>query len=335
MRLDWPTDFSALFGRLAPLVVELGFGGGHFLMSLAHTKPEANILGIEMSTYSLWETERKIILERLPHVHVVQLDARTALGYLFGPAVIDELYINFPDPFPKNGHIGRRLLNGTTLHQIAWCLKPGARLTIATDVPAYAESIAADLAATPGLVNLHGKPFVRDVPGRTRTRYEQKALDKGVISNYFEWVRTDAPITPPDVPPQPDPGRIGADGATMPNIVLTSPLTPRQIAAQFTPMMRDEGPIHVRYIAMYEHTHEAGLLIDSFIDEPLIEQRPAIAIAAPEGLGPGGEPTRYVIRLANIGYPRPTAGAHIAVRKLAEWLLRLDSATVIIHDNAH
>jgi tRNA (guanine-N7-)-methyltransferase len=320
-RTAWPLEPDALFGRSAPLVAEIGFGGGHYLVALAQQHPEWNILGVEHSNFCMDETERKVIRMRLPNVRLIHGDAITALAYVIPSASLDRLYINFPDPFPKTRHANRRLLAPFSLALIADRLKPGALLSIATDVAPYAESIAADLAQTPGLRNRHETAWQTTQPGRTITRYEQKAIEKGSTCHYFEWERDASPVVLPSIPPQPA-------GDEMPNIVLHCPLTPTEIAAAFTPVEYNEGDYHVHFMSIFENKTEGGLLIDAFIDEPLIEQRPALTI------NPSREPNRYVIRMAIIGYPRPTAGAHAAVRFLADWLLKLHPETRILHDNA-
>lgn len=320
-QLGWPSDFDTIFGRSAPLILEIGFGGGHFLVEMAQRQPEHNFLGIEHSTYSMYEVERKVIRLRLPNMRLVYGDAITLLAYTLAPATLDKLYINFPDPFPKSAHAHRRLLSPPSLHLMASRLKPGALLTIATDVPAYAETIALDLAATPGLHNLHGSGWVNAIPGRTVTRYEGKALAKGNPCHYFELTRTADSIEPPPIPIQPNED-------SMPNIVIHSPLSIDQLADAFQPMEFNEAGIHVRLIAVYQNRKEPGLLFDSFIDEPLVEQRPAITIAMPPSQD------HYVIRLGMLGYPRPTLGVHLAVRKIAEWMQTLHPETRIIHDNA-
>lgn len=319
IRLPWPTDWAALFRRAAPLILEIGFGGGQFLIDLAAKHPEANVVGVENSHHSLWEVEKRLPKLNLPNLRLIHANALLVLGYVCAPATLDALYINFPDPFPKNAHAGRRLLSPQTLTLIASRLKPGALLSIATDVDAYAESIAHDLALTPGLVNRHSSPWLTALPNRTVTRYERKAQQGGATNHYFEWQRDSRELPPPAIPPYP--------GEAMPNVVLHSPLTLDQIAEAFQPIEFEQGDIHVRLLSIYQNRYDNGLLIDSFIDEPLIEQRPGIAIVSHD------EPHRYVVRLALIGYPRPTRGAHVAVQKVAEWLCSLHPATEVLHSH--
>jgi len=320
--LDWPADLEALFGRPAPLIVEIGFGSGTFLLALAQQHPASNILGIETAHYSLNETEGRLTRHPRPNVRLIDGDAVMTFAYLLPPQSIDALFINFPDPFPKTGHAHRRLLTAHSLALFASHLKPGAPLTIATDVRLYAESIAADLASTRGLTNTHKTAWIDAIPGRTVTRYERKARAQGVTPHYFEWRRDDsALIEPPAVPIQPP-----REEADLSNIVIQSTLTLDQIQTAFERQNHNEGEVHIRLLDAYQDARKTEILIDTFVDEPYIEQRLGIAIAA--------RGDRFVVRLAPIGVPRATTGTHLAVRYVVEWLKTLDPALTVLHDNA-
>src|SRR5579859_1867322 len=138
LRLPWLTDWVSLCGREAPTVMEIGFGGGHFLVDVAARSPDINVLGVERSFYSLTETERRVFKAGLRNVRLIYADARLTLAYVCQPESLDGIYVNFPDPFPKKGHAKRRLLTPETLALIASRMQPNGLLTIATDVVAYA-----------------------------------------------------------------------------------------------------------------------------------------------------------------------------------------------------
>jgi tRNA (guanine-N7-)-methyltransferase len=59
LQLAWPTDWTAVFGREAPLLLEIGFGGGDFLVKLGQERPSHNIIGLEISLPSLRRGARK------------------------------------------------------------------------------------------------------------------------------------------------------------------------------------------------------------------------------------------------------------------------------------
>ena len=182
--------------------------------------------------------------------------------------------------------------------------------------------IAHDLAQTPALISRHSTAWVTELPNRIQTRYERKAREKGVACYYFEWERADTslPIALPTVLALPQQEDI------MPNAVLLSPLTLDEIATHFQPAQHVSGETRIHWITLYREYTGHGLLIDTFIDEPMIEQRMGILIAASPD-----EPGRYVVRLDSLGYPRLTSGTHMAVALVVEWLCSLHADTKIVH----
>ena len=82
LHLPWPSDWAVLFGRQAKTILEIGFGGGHFLVDLAARMPNVNVLGVEHSFYSLNETERRVHKANLSNVRLIYADARLTLTYI-------------------------------------------------------------------------------------------------------------------------------------------------------------------------------------------------------------------------------------------------------------
>src|SRR3990172_6001527 len=95
--LPWPADWPALFGAARPLILEIGFGNGHFLIHLGRQHPDASVNGVEISNQSLVHAEKAIASNRLSNVRVIHSTADTALFHLFEPASIAEVHVNFPD----------------------------------------------------------------------------------------------------------------------------------------------------------------------------------------------------------------------------------------------
>ncbi len=87
-QLPWPTDWSSLFGREGPLVIEIGFGSGLFLADLARSRPDANVLGLEISIPSLRNAGRKVRREGLSNVILMQAAAPAALQTLCEPGSV-------------------------------------------------------------------------------------------------------------------------------------------------------------------------------------------------------------------------------------------------------
>lgn len=325
LTLPWPTDWPSVFAddlpADAPLLVEIGFGYGHTLRHLSRQHPQARIVGLEVSNECLVKAERAIARGALPNVRVVFARAETALHHCFTPASIDALYIHFPDPWFKSRHERRRLMQRATLDAMTSRLKPGAPLYLATDILAYAEMSAELLAATPGLVNQFSTPWVNTWPAtqppRATTKYEARALKEGRLCYYFAYQRDATPAA--DLPVIPV-----IKDSPMPHQVIATHQPLDAIRAQFTPMTFAEGDIHVNVTFVF--AGDRALLFEAFVHEPTIEQRVAIMLVQDE------EQTAYTLRLGQIGNPRPTAGMHVAVRRLGEWLLALSPDAQLVHD---
>lgn len=317
-RLSWPTDWHALFdasGQARPLILEIGFGYGHFLRHLSARHPDAHIIGLEIDLLSLRKAEGAIERGELANVRVAYGRAEAALHHNFTPQSLDAVYVNFPDPWFKARHEKRRLMQRDTLDAIVSRLKIGGTLHLATDIIDYAEMSAVLLAETPALENLYPSAWVNHEAQRIITKYERRALDEGRACYYFAYRRTAAPV--PDVPVMTE--------LEMPNIVFESPLTPAEFFAQFTPHQISEGDVSVNYISAYHG--DGSALFEVYVYEPTIEQRMALQLTQNDA-----EAQVYTLRLANIGQPRATRGAHIAVRHLGDWMLALDARQRLIHD---
>src|SRR5690606_2264157 len=139
------------------------------------------------------KVERWIERESISNARVIHATAQTALAHLFTPASLDQIHINFPDPWFKSRHEHRRLMQRDTLDALVNRLKPGGLLYLATDIVEYAEMSAELLAQTPGLDNLHETPWVHQIPGRVMTKYERKAVAAGRPCHYFAYRRNQQP----------------------------------------------------------------------------------------------------------------------------------------------
>lgn len=321
IRLPWPAPWPEIFGREAPLLVEVGFGGGHFLVNLARRRPEANVLGCEISLPSLRRGLQKRRQLGLANLQLVQGDARLVLWALCAPDEIDELTINFPDPWPKARHHERRLISGRFLHLAATRLRPDARLDIATDHAEYAAAIAACLAQTPYFDSRHSTPFVTDDRERLRTKYEQIALDEGRTCHYFKWRRND--VAAPNIFAVPK-------EVAMPHVILESPLGLAEIAAAFEPGQWSAGATHVRFIELFQSPTRNKLLIEANINEEPLQQRVGLTIRSRER---NGHTAELILALHELGFPRPTEGVHQALAILADWLQSLHPDVKIVKSN--
>jgi tRNA (guanine-N7-)-methyltransferase len=174
-----PIDVSALFGRTAPFVVEIGSGMGEATAELAAADPARDVLAVDVHLQGLGRLLRRVEDLRLTNVRVAEGDGGVLLRDMLGPDAVDEVRVFFPDPWPKARHAKRRLVQNGFLDLVATRLRAGGVLHLATDWAPYAEQMLALLAAHPGYEIVHEGPRP---PQRPVTRFEQQGLDAGRTS---------------------------------------------------------------------------------------------------------------------------------------------------------
>ena len=125
-------QWAEIFGRQAPLHVELGTGKGDFISQLAQRNPEINYIGIEMQQDVLYSAAKKIAELELKNVRLLVFDINK-IEDIFAPGEVDRFYINFCDPWPKKRHAKRRLTHVGFLEKYRGLLKSGGRIHFKTD----------------------------------------------------------------------------------------------------------------------------------------------------------------------------------------------------------
>lgn len=132
-----PLDFEAIFGRQAPVEIDLGCGDGSFLAAIATENPGRNFLGIERLAGRVRSACRKIERAGLTNARVVRFEISYAVEHLLPPSSITSFYLLFPDPWPKRRHAARRLVKDDFLASVHRALTAGGTIRIATDEAEY------------------------------------------------------------------------------------------------------------------------------------------------------------------------------------------------------
>ena len=148
-----PLDLSALFGRKAPVTLEIGFGNGEHLLRRASAEPERDFLGVEVHRPGIGHLLLAAERLGLANLRVLAHDAVEVLEQQIAPGSLEEVQLLFPDPWPKKRHHKRRLVQPAFIELVASRLARGGRLYIATDWQPYAESMRTDLDACAALRN--------------------------------------------------------------------------------------------------------------------------------------------------------------------------------------
>jgi tRNA (guanine-N7-)-methyltransferase len=204
-------DRGALFGRRAPLVIEIGCGMGEAMLAMAAADPERDYLGVDVHTPGLGAMLARAERDGIGNVAVARGDAVELLLHGIRPGSLDAINVFFPDPWPKARHHKRRIIRPEIVALMRDRLRPGGVLHTATDWVHYAEQMLDVLAADPGLCNTADGYAPR--PGdRPLTKFERRGIAAGRSIHDLVFVRaTDQPaelepVAPvaPDAPDAPD-----------------------------------------------------------------------------------------------------------------------------------
>lgn len=172
-----PFAWSAIFGRLAPVVLEIGFGMGETTATIAAAQPGVDFLGVEMHLPGVGALLRRLDAAQLTNVRVLRNDAVDVVG-MIAPVSLAGIHVYFPDPWPKKRHHKRRLLQSPFVHALAVRLAPGGYLHVATDWQPYADEILRVLSAEPLLTNTCDG-FAPRPAWRPLTKFEQRGIARG------------------------------------------------------------------------------------------------------------------------------------------------------------
>ncbi|MEO8296833.1 MAG: tRNA (guanosine(46)-N7)-methyltransferase TrmB [Burkholderiales bacterium] len=173
-----PLDYPAVFGRQAPTVLEIGFGMGDATAQIAAARPDTDFIGVEVHVPGVGALLKRIGELGLSNLRIVQADAVQVLRDMIAPASLAGVHIFFPDPWHKNKHNKRRLIQPAFITSLITRLAPGGYLHCATDWQPYAEQMLEVLSAEPGLVNT-AAGYAERPDYRPLTKFEARGLRLG------------------------------------------------------------------------------------------------------------------------------------------------------------
>lgn len=171
--LLWPThgvdlddqvlNFADVFGREAPVVLEIGFGNGLSLAEMAETHADINFFGIEVHKPGVGSCLVQAKKRELSNIRVSADDAVLVLNQQIADGSLERIQIFFPDPWHKKRHHKRRLIQPQFVEALVSKLKKGGQIHVATDWQNYAEHVLAVLTTNPILTNsVEGAPEAND-----------------------------------------------------------------------------------------------------------------------------------------------------------------------------
>lgn len=173
-------DLAALFGREAPVVVEIGFGMGQSLLTLAKQNPQINYLGIEVHKPGIGALLADLAEHAVSNVRIMMFDAKDVLEKHIPPESLAGVLLFFPDPWPKLRHHKRRLVQPEFVNCVASKLVRGGYFHMATDWENYAEHMLQVASNCHQLDNKGGVgQFIPRPDSRPVTKFERRGQKLG------------------------------------------------------------------------------------------------------------------------------------------------------------
>lgn len=189
---DFRLDPVELFGRSAPLTMEIGSGTGEQIVAAAAAHPDRDYLALEVWVPGIAKLVSKAVEAGVDNIRVLEADVAQALPIMLGDACLDEVWTFFPDPWRKARHRKRRLVSDAFALQVARVLRDGGVWRLATDWDDYAWQMRDVIEDCPLFENPHvgQRPdpedpeperggFAPRYEGRVVTHFETRGIDAG------------------------------------------------------------------------------------------------------------------------------------------------------------
>ncbi len=297
-----------------PWVLEIGFGDGRFWPHYAATFSEApNYLGVELSGVSLLKAHRRLKDAGLGNAILTKLPADVLVREVIAPGSLDQIVVNFPDPWPKAGHTDHRLLRRDFFRLAADRLKPGGSLLLTTDHDEYFDFALSEAAASGAVSVVMGEPPASAL----ETKYARKWHDLGLGVNHARFVPDPAHASPV---PRGQTTSYPKDEQAVPHAILTLPET--FAPTDFEKYTARSAAWTVVLLELYASLRRDGWVALAHVVEGELTQEVLVGITRRED-------GSFLVRLAKFGGPIITPGVKAAVGAVTDWL-ETQGASVIL-----
>lgn len=183
-------DHSLLFGNENPVCIEYCSGNGAWIAAQAHSHPHMNWIAIEKKFTRVKKIWSKIKNFKLNNLIVVCGEAFRATQSYFPTACASQVFINFPDPWPKKRHAKHRLFQSSFVQELARIMQEDKTLTFVTDDVNYSEEVIQIFLSEPDFKPFYAEPYFSTEENNYGTSFfEELWRSKGKTIRYHRFMR--------------------------------------------------------------------------------------------------------------------------------------------------
>jgi len=303
-KLSFPSSNADLFARHAPLVLEIGFGDGGFLKELAQAHPEWNFIGADLSRGSVTRAFKHLKRAQLTNIQLYHGSGLFLLRNVLNHDSLTHMYVNFPDPWYKNRHANKRLLQPSFFKLLASKLVTFGILHFTTDHTPYFEQ-AVKFADESGhfLVTQKLPPTLV-----LHTKYARKwkKFGRSFHHVHIQKRRSDIPHLPPNIHKE--------EG--MHHALLNGSLP---VIDKFQKIVHHFSHGHVVILDALHVIGKDEIIFIARSHEPELVQDLMLQLRPTDTAG-----SDLLLSILNFGNPITTRGSSEAVRAVSQWLVKQD-----------
>jgi len=197
-----PIDSPHLFGNDLPLQLEIGCGTADFLCALALEHPEANFVGVDVSSKPLFKAIRAAEARALPNIKFIKGDIKRMYP-LMAPDALQAVYLHFPDPHMRQRFRKRRVVSPEFLDEINRALVPGGRLSITTDHHEFFMEMLALVEQDVRFAKTHAERYLIGLEAPAKSRFQRIWESHGLPTLRVELQKVHCPPSCPNVTEEP------------------------------------------------------------------------------------------------------------------------------------
>ena len=182
--------WEALFESIKPIKIEYCSGNGAWVADRAELFPDANWIAIEKDFKRVRKIWSKIQNRSISNLIAVCGEGRKVSHHFFPHTSVDEVFVNFPDPWPKKRHVKHRIIQPPFIAELYRILKESGKINLVTDDPDYSSWMIAVMQGHTGFKSLHGAPYyLNELPEYGTSWFDTLWREKGRTIRYHQFAK--------------------------------------------------------------------------------------------------------------------------------------------------